>query len=62
MELLIRAMGDDQPTRLRRFYLLDQIGEVCACGRHDQTLFYRLADRADVKMLRRVALTGIEAE
>ncbi len=77
-----------QPTRLRLFYLLDQIGEVCvcdlgailgvtqsavsqhlakfkACGlvtvrRDNQTLFYRLADRPEVKMLRKVALAGIE--
>jgi DNA-binding transcriptional ArsR family regulator len=78
-----------QPTRLRVFYLLDQIGEVCVCDlgeilgitqsavsqhlakfkayglvtvrRDSQTLFYRLADTADVKMLRKVALAGIEA-
>jgi DNA-binding transcriptional ArsR family regulator len=77
-----------QATRLRLFYLLDQIGEVCVCDlgeilgitqsavsqhlakfkayglvtvrRDNQTLFYRLADRPDVKMLRKVALAGIE--
>jgi DNA-binding transcriptional ArsR family regulator len=79
-----------QPTRLRLFYLLDQLGEVCVCDlgeilgitqsavsqhlakfkayglvtarRENQTLFYRLADRSDVKMLRKAALSGIEAE
>ena len=79
-----------QATRLRLFYLLDQIGEVCVCDlgdilgitqsavsqhlakfkayglvtvrRDSQTLFYRLADRPDVKMLRKVALAGIEGE
>lgn len=77
-----------QPTRLRLFYLLDQIGEVCVCDlgeilgitqsatsqhlakfkayglvtvrRENQTLFYRLADRPDVKMLRKIGLAGIE--
>lgn len=77
-----------QPTRLRLFYLLDQIGEVCVCDlgdvlgitpsaisqhlakfkayglvtvrRDNQTLYYSLADRPDVKMLRKVALAGIE--
>ncbi len=77
-----------QPTRLRLFYLLDQIGEVCVCDlgeilgitqsavsqhlakfkayglvsvrRDNQTLFYSLADRPDVRMLRKVALAGIE--
>lgn len=79
-----------QATRLRLFYLLDQIGEVCVCDlgeilgitqsavsqhlakfkayglvtirRENQTLFYRLADKAEVKMLRKVALAGIELE
>lgn len=75
-----------QPTRLRLFYLLDRIGEVCDLGeilgitqsavsqhlakfkahglvtmrRDNQTLFHRLADRPEVKMLRKVALGGIE--
>lgn len=77
-----------QPTRLRLFYLLDRIGEVCVCDlgevlgitqsavsqhlakfkahglvtmrRDNQRLFYRLADRLEVKMLRKVALAGIE--
>jgi DNA-binding transcriptional ArsR family regulator len=77
-----------QPTRLRLFYVLDQIHEVCVCDlgevlgitpsaisqhlakfkayglvtvrRDNQTLYYRLADRPEVKMLRKVALTGIE--
>jgi DNA-binding transcriptional ArsR family regulator len=79
-----------QPMRLRLFYLLDQIGEVCVCDlgeilgvtqsavsqhlakfkahalvtvrRENQTLFYRLADRPDVKMLRKLGLAGIEKE
>ena len=79
-----------QPTRLRLFYLLDQIGEVCVCDlgeilgvtqsavsqhlakfkayglvtvrRENQTLFYRLADRPEVKMLRKVGLAGVEIE
>jgi DNA-binding transcriptional ArsR family regulator len=77
-----------QPTRLRLFYLLDQIGEVCVCDlgeilgitqsavsqhlakfrayglvtvrRENQTLFYGLSDRPEVKALRRVGLAGIE--
>jgi DNA-binding transcriptional ArsR family regulator len=77
-----------QPTRLRLFYLLDQLGEVCVCDlgevlgitasaisqhlakfkayglvavrRDNQTLYYSLADRPEVKLLRRVALGGIE--
>jgi DNA-binding transcriptional ArsR family regulator len=79
-----------QPTRLRLFYLLDQIGEVCVCDlgeilgitqsavsqhlakfkahgvvnvrRENQTLFYRLADKPEVKMLRKAALSGIDVE
>jgi DNA-binding transcriptional ArsR family regulator len=79
-----------QSTRLRLFFLLDQIGEVCVCDlgeilgitqsavsqhlakfkayglvtarRENQTLFYRLSDKPDVKMLRKAALTGIETE
>jgi len=79
-----------QPTRMRLFYLLDQIGEVCVCDlaeilgitqsavsqhlakfkayglvtarRENQTLFYRHADKPDVKMLRKAALSGIEIE
>jgi DNA-binding transcriptional ArsR family regulator len=78
-----------QPTRLRLFYLLDQIGEVCVCDladilgvtqgavsqhlakfkayglvavrRDSQTLFYSLADKPEVKLLRKVGLAGIEA-
>jgi DNA-binding transcriptional ArsR family regulator len=77
-----------QPTRLRLFYLLDQIGEVCVCDlgeilgitqsavsqhlakfkayglvsvrRDNQTLFYSLADRPEVKILRKVGLAGVE--
>jgi len=76
-----------QPTRLRLFYLLDQIVEVCVCDlgeilgisqsavsqhlarfkayglvtvrRDNQTLFYRLSDKPEVKLLRKVALDGI---
>ncbi|MBI2393217.1 MAG: winged helix-turn-helix transcriptional regulator [Deltaproteobacteria bacterium] len=79
-----------QSTRLRLFYLLDQLGEVCVCDlaeilgvtqsavsqqlakfkayglvaarRDNQTLFYRLSDGADVKLLRRVALAGLETQ
>jgi len=78
-----------QPTRLRLFYLLEQLGEVCVCDlgeilgvtqsavsqhlakfkayglvaarRDSQTLFYRLSDKPEVKLLRKVALAGIEA-
>ena len=77
-----------QPTRLRLFYLLDQIGEVCVCDlgeilgvsqsavsqhlakfkayglvtvrRENQTLFYRLSDKPEVRVMRHVALDGIE--
>jgi DNA-binding transcriptional ArsR family regulator len=77
-----------QATRLRLFYLLAQIGEVCVCDlgeilgitqsavsqhlakfkayglvtvrRENQTLFYRLADKPEVRNLRKVALAGIE--
>lgn len=79
-----------QPTRLRLFYLLDQIGEVCVCDlaeildvtqgavsqhlakfkayglvkvrRDAQTLFYALADKPEVKLLRKIGLAGIETE
>ncbi|MBK7399610.1 MAG: winged helix-turn-helix transcriptional regulator [Myxococcales bacterium] len=77
-----------QSTRLRLFYLLDQLGQVCVCDlaeilgvtqsavsqhlakfkayglvavrRDNQTLFYRLSDTADSKLLRKIALGGIE--
>jgi len=77
-----------QPTRLRLFYLLDQISEVCVCDlaeilgvsqsavsqhlakfkayglvtvrRDNQTLFYRLSDKPEVKVMRKMALDGIE--
>ncbi len=77
-----------QPTRLRLFFLLDQIGEVCVCDlgeildvtqsavsqhlakfkayglvtarRDGQTLYYSLSDKAEVKVLRKVGLGGIE--
>ena len=79
-----------QPTRLRLFFLLEQIGEVCVCDlgeilgvtqsavsqhlakfkayglvsvrRENQTLFYRLSDKPEMKMLRKAALAGIEIE
>ena len=79
-----------QPTRLRLFFLLEQIGEVCVCDlgeilgvtqsavsqhlakfkayglvsvrRENQTLFYRLSNEPEIKMLRRAALAGIEIE
>lgn len=79
-----------QPTRLRLFYLLDRIGEVCVCDlgeilgitqsavsqhlakfkayglvsvrRENQTLFYALPDRPEVKLLRKVGLAGMESE
>ncbi len=75
-------------TRLRLFFLLDQVGEVCVCDiadilgvtqsaisqhlakfkayslvgarRDGQTLYYRLSDRPEVKMIRKVGLAGIE--
>ena len=77
-----------QPTRLRRFYLLDQLGDVCGCDlgeilgvspsavsqhlakfkayglvtarRENQTLFYSLSDKSEVKVLRKVGIAGIE--
>jgi DNA-binding transcriptional ArsR family regulator len=77
-----------QPTRLRLFYVLDQLTEVCVCDlgeilgvsqsaisqhlakfkayglvvvrRDNQTLYYRLSDKPEVKALRKVALAGIE--
>jgi DNA-binding transcriptional ArsR family regulator len=77
-----------QPTRLRLFYMLDQLGEVCVCDlgeilgvtqsavsqhlakfkayglvavrRDNQTLFYSLSDKPEVKALRKVGLAGIE--
>ena len=76
------------PTRLRTFYVLDELRECCVCDlaeilgvtqsavsqhlakfkayglvrarRENQTLFYMLADTPEVKLLRRVALGGIE--
>ena len=78
-----------QPTRLRLFYLLDKLGEVCVCDigeilgvspsavsqhlskfkayglvavrRDNQTLFYSLSDKSEVKVLRKVGLGGIES-
>jgi DNA-binding transcriptional ArsR family regulator len=77
-----------QPTRLRLFHLLDQLGEVCVCDlgdilgvtqsavsqhlakfkayglvsvrRDGQTLFYRLSDKPEVRVLRKVGLGGVE--
>ena len=77
-----------QPTRLRLFYLLEKLGEVCVCDlgdilsvsssaisqhlakfkayglvtvrRDNQTLFYSLSDKPEVKVLRKVGLAGIE--
>jgi len=79
-----------QPTRLRVFYLLAKIGEVCVCDlgemlgvsqsavsqhlakfkayglvvarRQNQTLFYSLSDKPEVRLLRKVALSGIEED
>ena len=76
------------PTRLRTFYVLDQLQECCVCDlaeilgvtqsavsqhlgkfkayglvrarRENQTMFYALSDRPEVKMLRRIGLSGIE--
>ncbi len=78
-----------QPTRLRLFFVLDQLGAVCVCDlaeilavsqsavsqhlakfkaygivgvrRDNQTLYYSLSDKPEVKVLRRVGLGGIEA-
>jgi DNA-binding transcriptional ArsR family regulator len=77
-----------QATRLRLFFLLDQVGGVCVCDlgdilgitqsavsqhlakfkaynlvtarRDGQTLYYQLADRPDMRALRKIALAGIE--
>jgi DNA-binding transcriptional ArsR family regulator len=78
------------PTRLRLFFILDRMQEVCVCDlaeilgitqsavsqhlakfrayglvtirREAQTLYYGLADKPEVKMLRKVGLAGIESE
>lgn len=78
-----------QSTRLRLFYVLDQLGEVCVCDlaeilgvtesavsqhlakfkayglvaarRDNQTLFYSLSDKPEVKSLRKVGLAGVES-
>jgi DNA-binding transcriptional ArsR family regulator len=77
------------PTRLRAFYVIDRMGEVCVCDlaeilgvtqsavsqhlakfkayglvavrRDAQTLYYRLAETADVARMRKACLEGIEA-
>ncbi|HEU4407720.1 MAG TPA: metalloregulator ArsR/SmtB family transcription factor [Polyangiaceae bacterium] len=84
---LLSLLGN--ATRLRAFYVLDQLGECCVCDLADilgvtqsavsqhlakfkayglvsvrrdaQTLFYRLADKPEVKRLRKLAVEGIEA-
>ena len=78
------------PTRLRAFYILNQLRECCVCDlaeilgvtqsavsqhlaklkaygivtarRDGQTLYYGLTDKPEVKVLRKVGLTGIETE
>lgn len=75
-------------TRLRAFYLLDQLDECCVCDlaeilgvtqsavsqhlakfkayglvsarRDGQTLFYRIADKPELKRFRKLAIEGIE--
>ena len=75
-------------TRLRAFYVLDQLKECCVCDlaeilavtqsavsqhlakfkayglvsvrRDAQTLYYSLADKPEVKRLRKLAIEGIE--
>jgi DNA-binding transcriptional ArsR family regulator len=75
-------------TRLRAFYVLDQMTECCVCDlaeilgvtqsavsqhlakfkaynlvsarRDGQTLYYRIADRPEIKRLRKLAIEGIE--
>jgi DNA-binding transcriptional ArsR family regulator len=75
-------------TRLRLFYVLDQVNECCVCDlaeilgvtqsavsqhlakfkayglvasrRDSQTLFYSLADKPEIKRLRKLAVEGIE--
>ena len=76
------------PTRLRTFYVLDELKECCVCDlaeilgvtqsavsqhlskfkayglvkarRENQTLFYALSDKPEVKLLRKIGLGGIE--
>lgn len=83
---ILNLLGN--PTRLRLFYVLDQLKECCVCDlseilgvtqsavsqhlakfkaygvvssrRDAQTLFYRLADAAEIKRLRRMAIEGVE--
>jgi DNA-binding transcriptional ArsR family regulator len=78
------------PTRLRAFYVLDQLKECCVCDlaeilgvtqsavsqhlaklkaygvvsarRDGQTLYYRITDKPEVRVLRKVGLSGIETE
>lgn len=77
-----------QPTRLRLFYVLAQVGEICVCDlgeilgisqsatsqhlakfkilglvsarRDGQTLYYGLSKKPATKLLREVALSGID--
>ena len=77
-----------QATRLRLFYLLHQLGDVCVCDlgeilgvsasavsqhlakfkahglvtvrRENQTLFYSLSDKPEVRVLRKVGIVGME--
>lgn len=84
---LLRVIA--QATRLRLFYVLDQLGEICVCDlgeilgitqsavsqhlakfkayglvavrRDNQTLYYSLADKPEVRTLRKIGLAGIEA-
>ncbi len=79
-----------QPTRLRLFFVLHQLGEVCVCDlaeivgitqsaasqhlakfkahglvtvrRDAQTLYYRLADSREVKLLRAAGVGGVEVQ
>ena len=84
--MLLALLG--QQTRIRLFYVLDRVGEVCVCDlaeilcvsqsavsqhlaklkaygvvaarRDNQTSFYALADKPEVKRLRKLAIEGIE--
>lgn len=77
-------------TRLRLFYVLDQLNECCVCDlaeilgvtqsavsqhlakfkayglvsarRDNQTLFYKIADKPEIKRLRKLAIEGIEGQ
>lgn len=77
-------------TRLRLFYVLDQLTECCVCDlaeilgvtqsavsqhlakfkayglvsarRDNQTLFYKIADKSEIKRFRKLAIEGIEGQ